>query len=91
MIKPSSDKRPLLASSVTASKSARCHWAAVRTAAQWQRADLLAVTELANSGRLSLDGLITHHQAPSQAHAAYETAFGDDLCLKMILDWRNFA
>jgi 3-hydroxyethyl bacteriochlorophyllide a dehydrogenase len=65
--------------------------ATVRTAAQWQRADLLAVTELANSGRLSLDGLITHHQAPSQAHAAYETAFGDDLCLKMILDWRNFA
>jgi 3-hydroxyethyl bacteriochlorophyllide a dehydrogenase len=51
----------------------------------------MAVTELANSGRLSLDGLITHHQAPSQAHAAYETAFGDDLCLKMILDWRNFA
>ena len=51
----------------------------------------LAVTELANSGRLSLDGLITHHQAPSQAHAAYATAFGDDLCLKMILDWRNFA
>jgi 3-hydroxyethyl bacteriochlorophyllide a dehydrogenase len=65
--------------------------ATVRTAAQWQRADLLAVTELANSGRLSLDGLITHHQAPSQAHAAYATAFGDDLCLKMILDWRNFA
>ena len=65
--------------------------ATVRTAAQWQRADLLAVTELANSGRLALDGLITHHQAPSQAHAAYETAFGDDLCLKMILDWRNFA
>jgi len=65
--------------------------ATVRTAAQWQRADLLAVTELANSGRLSLDGLITHHQAPSQAHAAYETAFGDDLCLKMILDWRSFA
>ena len=65
--------------------------ATVRTAAQWQRADLMAVTELANSGRLSLDGLITHHQVPAQAHAAYAPAFGDDLCLKMILDWRNFA
>ena len=81
----------LLAAFVLPSPQAYAREATVRTAAQWQRADLLAVTELANSGRLSLDGLITHHQAPSQAHAAYATAFGDDLCLKMILDWRNFA
>lgn len=61
--------------------------AQIRTAAEWKRADLLAVTELVNTGRLSLDGLITHHQSPRQALAAYEVAFGDPLCLKMILDW----
>ena len=61
--------------------------AQIRSAAEWKRPDLLAVTELAHSGRLSLDGLITHSEPPSQASKAYETAFGDDLCLKMILDW----
>jgi 3-hydroxyethyl bacteriochlorophyllide a dehydrogenase len=61
--------------------------AQIRTAAEWKRPDLLAVTELIHSGRLSLDGLITHHASPSKALAAYEVAFGDPLCLKMILDW----
>ena len=65
--------------------------ARIRIAAEWKRPDLLAVNELVHTSRLSLDGLITHHQVPAQAHAAYATAFGDDLCLKMILDWRNFA
>jgi 3-hydroxyethyl bacteriochlorophyllide a dehydrogenase len=61
--------------------------AQIRTAAEWKRPDLLAVTELVNTNRLSLDGLITHHGSPSQAKAAYETAFDDALCLKMVLDW----
>lgn len=61
--------------------------AQIRTAAEWKRADLLAVTELVTTGRLSLEGLITHHQSPRNALAAYEVAFGDPLCLKMIMDW----
>lgn len=61
--------------------------AQIRTAAEWKRPDLLAVTELVETGRLSLDGLITHHQKPANAHQAYEVAFGDAHCLKMILDW----
>lgn len=61
--------------------------ASIRTAAEWQRADMLAVKELAESGRFSLDGLITHAQAPVHAEQAYGTAFGDAACLKMILDW----
>lgn len=61
--------------------------AQIRTAAEWKRPDLLAVTELVNTERLSLEGLITHHGSPSQAKAAYETAFDDALCLKMVLDW----
>jgi len=63
--------------------------AQIRTAAEWQRADMLAVKELAESGRLSLDGLITHHDVATHAGDAYRTAFGDAACLKMILDWRT--
>jgi 3-hydroxyethyl bacteriochlorophyllide a dehydrogenase len=63
--------------------------AQIRCAAEWKRPDLLAVRELAESGRLSLDGLITHHDRPEHAGTAYRTAFGDPDCLKMILDWRH--
>ncbi|WP_367275586.1 chlorophyll synthesis pathway protein BchC [uncultured Nevskia sp.] len=61
--------------------------ARLRIAAQWQPQDLLAVKHLAESGALSLDGLITHRQPVAAADAAYRTAFGDPACLKMILDW----
>jgi 3-hydroxyethyl bacteriochlorophyllide a dehydrogenase len=62
--------------------------ARIRIAAQWQPQDLVAVKNLAESGRLSLDGLITHRSQATQADQAYRTAFGDPACLKMILDWR---
>jgi 3-hydroxyethyl bacteriochlorophyllide a dehydrogenase len=62
--------------------------ARIRIAAQWRESDLVAVRELAQSGRLSLDGLITHRQEALHADAAYRTAFSDPACLKMILDWR---
>ncbi len=62
--------------------------ARIRIAAEWKPADLAAVTALVAAGRLSLDGLITHRAAASAAPEAYETAFGDPACLKMILDWR---
>jgi 3-hydroxyethyl bacteriochlorophyllide a dehydrogenase len=47
------------------------------------------VLSLLASGRLSLDGLITHTASPGDAETAYRTAFGDPDCLKMILDWRE--
>ena len=65
--------------------------ARLRIAAQWQPADLQAVAELAGSGALSLDGLITHTEAAPDAAGAYRTAFGDAACLKMILDWSHAA
>lgn len=61
----------------------------IRCAAEWQRADLLAVQQLIAEGRVSLDGLITHHALPAQAADAYRTAFDDPGCLKMVLDWRH--
>jgi 3-hydroxyethyl bacteriochlorophyllide a dehydrogenase len=63
--------------------------ARIRVAAQWQPGDLVAVRDMAESGLLSLDGLITHRHDAMSADAAYRTAFGDPACLKMTLDWRD--
>ena len=63
--------------------------ARIRVAAQWQPSDLIAVRDMAESGQLSLDGLITHRHDAMSADAAYRTAFGDPACLKMTLDWRD--
>ena len=65
--------------------------ARLRVAAEWRDADLLAVSEMVAEGQLSLDGLITHHEAASEAERAYRTAFEDSACLKMVLDWRSLA
>jgi hypothetical protein len=61
--------------------------ARLRIAAEWAPADLTATRALIESGALSLAGLITHRPA-SRPREAYETAFSDPTCLKMILDWR---
>lgn len=60
-------------------------------AAEFTTRDTEAVLDLVASGALSLAGLITHHAAPSEAQAAYRTAFTDPDCLKMIIDWRKAA
>jgi 3-hydroxyethyl bacteriochlorophyllide a dehydrogenase len=60
----------------------------VRVAAEWRPDDLTAVATLANDGRLSLSGLITHRANCTEAEQAYATAFRDPACVKMILDWR---
>jgi bacteriochlorophyllide a dehydrogenase len=61
--------------------------ARIRVAAEWREPDLAVVKDLVESGRLSLDGLITHRQKAAQATDAYRTAFTDATCLKMVLDW----
>ena len=61
--------------------------ARIRIAAQWQPEDLAATRALIDSGKLSLDGLITHRHAATDAPAAYRTAFDDSACLKMVLNW----
>ncbi|WP_370398875.1 chlorophyll synthesis pathway protein BchC [Sulfitobacter sp. JB4-11] len=62
-----------------------------RVAAEWTPDDLLATRSLVESGTLSLDGLITHTAAASDAPDAYARAFDDPACLKMILDWKGHA
>ncbi len=61
--------------------------ARIRVAAEWKESDLTAVTELVKSGRLSLDGLITHRRTPDSIESAYDAAFNDPSCLKMVIDW----
>nr|WP_255596875.1 chlorophyll synthesis pathway protein BchC [Cognatishimia sp. MH4019] len=65
--------------------------ARLRIAAEWQPDDLLATRTLVESGALSLSGLITHTNKAADATAAYEQAFTDPACLKMILDWKGVA
>jgi 3-hydroxyethyl bacteriochlorophyllide a dehydrogenase len=65
--------------------------ARLRVAAEWNAADMAATKGLIEQGALSMAGLITHHAASVHAPRAYETAFTDPVCLKMILDWKGTA
>ena len=62
--------------------------ARLSVAAQWHPSDLSSVRYLSETGKLSLDGLITHRRPAAEAANAYPAAFDDPSCLKMILDWR---
>ncbi len=62
-----------------------------RIAAEWAPDDMMATRTLVESGALCLGGLITHTRAATDATAAYEAAFTDPDCLKMILDWKATA
>ncbi|TGD66092.1 chlorophyll synthesis pathway protein BchC [Tabrizicola sp. WMC-M-20] len=62
-----------------------------RIAAEWNADDLTATRALIESGALSLSGLITHTRPAADATGAYEMAFEDATCLKMILDWSGHA
>jgi bacteriochlorophyllide a dehydrogenase len=65
--------------------------ARIRIAAEWKPSDLIETVTLIETGRLRLDGLITHCRSASDAEAAYRTAFDDSACLKMVLDWKGAA
>lgn len=60
-----------------------------RVAAEWTREDLSATRALVEAGALSLGGLITHTRPAADARMAYEQAFTDASCLKMILKWEH--
>ena len=65
--------------------------ARIRIAAEWSPDDLTATRALIEAGALSLSGLVTHNADARSAPEAYETAFTDPKCLKMILDWSQAA
>ncbi|MTI44841.1 3-hydroxyethyl bacteriochlorophyllide a dehydrogenase [Roseibium hamelinense] len=63
--------------------------ARIQIATEFKPEDLSAVSKLIAQERLSLKGLITHTARFSDAPSAYQTAFWDPACVKMILDWRT--
>ncbi|MEM8810979.1 MAG: chlorophyll synthesis pathway protein BchC [Pseudomonadota bacterium] len=63
--------------------------ARLRVAAEWRPDDLTAVRNHIDAGTLSLDGLVSHVVPAPFAPEAYQVAFADPDCLKMILDWRS--
>ncbi len=65
--------------------------ARLRIAAEWASADLDGVYAMLRFGRLSLDGLISHHYDVADAEDAYAGAFTDRTNLKTVLDWRACA
>jgi len=60
-----------------------------RIAAEWKPSDFDAVCELAQAQPDLLGNLITHCLPADRPLEAYQTAFDDPRCLKMILDWRK--
>lgn len=58
-----------------------------RISAEWAADDMAATKALVEAGTLELADLITHQQPAAMAGTAYETAFSDPSCLKMILNW----
>lgn len=63
--------------------------ARMRISAEFTADDLAETRELAESGKLSLAGLISHVRPASDAVDAYPAAFEDTACRKMVLDWRG--
>ena len=63
----------------------------IRIATEFQPDDLATSLALVGSGRLSLEGLVTHKVPATEAASAYGRAFSDPNCLKMVFDWRDIA
>ena len=65
--------------------------ARIRIATEFQPDDLATSLAMVGSGRLSLEGLVTHKVPATEAPTAYGQAFSDPNCLKMVFDWRDIA
>jgi 3-hydroxyethyl bacteriochlorophyllide a dehydrogenase len=61
----------------------------LRISAEWQPEDMQTALELVSGGDLSISGIITHDHPYDSAETAYQQAFSDPACLKMVLDWRD--
>ena len=61
----------------------------LRISAEWQSEDMQTALDLISGGDLSLGGIITHDQPYDSAETAYQKAFSDPRCIKMVLDWRD--
>ena len=62
-----------------------------RVSSEFNAEDVSVTRTLIEAGNLSLEGLITNKEPSINVLKAYEDAFNDPKCLKMIVDWREAA
>ncbi len=65
--------------------------ARLRVAAEWQPDDLASTRAMIETGELDLSDLISDVEPAGRAEAAYPAAFQAQDCLKMVLDWSEYA
>ena len=65
--------------------------ARLRVSAEFNAEDVNVTRSLIEAGDLSLNGLVTNIEPAKNVANAYENAFNDPKCLKMVLDWRKAA
>ena len=63
----------------------------LRVSAEFTPDDVEPTKLLIEDGSLSFDGLISNVSSAKEANEAYNIAFNNAECLKMVLDWRNAA
>ena len=63
----------------------------LRVSAEFTPEDVATTKLLIEDGSLSFDGLISDVYSAKNANTAYNIAFNNAECLKMVLDWRNAA
>jgi bacteriochlorophyllide a dehydrogenase len=54
---------------------------------EWAPGDLARARDLIASGRIEIDSLITHRLKATDAPLAFDMAFNDPDCVKLVLDW----
>ena len=62
-----------------------------RVSAEFNAEDISVTKSLIEAGNLSLKGLVTDIEPTKNVIKAYENAFTNPKCLKMVLDWRKAA
>ena len=62
-----------------------------RVSAQWTPNDLNKVSKLFATKKLNFKDLISHRVSANSVANAYEVAFSDSSCLKMIINWKGLS
>ena len=65
--------------------------AKIRVSAQWTPRDLKEVSALFTTKKINFEDLISHRVSVNSISQAYETAFNDSSCLKMIINWKGLS
>ena len=65
--------------------------ARLRVSAEFNSEDVGVTRSLIEAGNLSLRNLVTNMEPAKNVSKAYDNAFNDPKCLKMVLDWRKAA